>query len=200
MSDVVFRPAVKQIQERKGSRAAYAKVEARGGFRQPMTPELAQFIAGCDSFFLATASADGQPYIQHRGGPPGFLHVLDERTLAFADFRGNRQYITQGNLSENDRAFVFLMDYAEQRRFKLWCRARVVEDDPALLERLTDPSYKGRPEQAIVLTLEAWDQNCPQHIPQLIPAHDVRVALDALTARIAALDAENRDLRERVSR
>ena len=188
----VFSPAVKDVQERRGSRAAYAKLEARGGFESRVTPELAAFIAARDSFFLATASADGQPYVQHRGGPPGFLRVLDEHTLAFADFRGNRQYITLGNLSENERAFVFLIDWAEQRRIKLWCKARVVEDDPRLLARLADPAYGGRPEQAILLTVTAWNENCPQHIPQLLPAEDVARAF-------AALQAENRELRARLS-
>jgi uncharacterized protein len=191
-SDVVFSPAVKQVQARKGSRAAYAKLEARGGFESRITPELAEFIAARDSFFLATASAGGQPYVQHRGGPPGFLRVLDEQTLAFADFRGNRQYITLGNLSENDRAFVFLADWAEQRRIKLWCRARVVEDDPELLARLALADYHGRPEQAIVLSVLAWNENCSQHLPQLLPAQDVARAL-------AALKAENRALRARLS-
>jgi len=172
-SNVVFSAAAKAVQARRGSRAAYAKVEARGGFESRVTPELAEFIAARDSFFLATASADGQPYVQHRGGPPGFLHVLDEQTLAFADFRGNRQYITLGNLSENERAFVFLIDWAEQRRIKLWCRGRVVEDDPGLLTRLSDPDYEGRPEQAIVLTVLAWNENCSQHLPRLLPAEDV---------------------------
>jgi predicted pyridoxine 5'-phosphate oxidase superfamily flavin-nucleotide-binding protein len=188
----VFSTAVKEVQARKGSRAAYAKLEARGGFESRITPELAAFIAARDSFFLATAGADGQPYVQHRGGPPGFLHVQDGHTLAFADFRGNRQYITLGNLSENERAFVFLIDWAEQRRIKLWCRARVVEDDPGLLARLAVPGYEGRPEQAIVLTVLHWNENCSQHIPQLLPAQDVARAF-------AALEAENRELRARLT-
>ena len=188
----IFSPAVRDVQVRRGSRAAYEKLEARGGFGSLVTPELAEFIAARDSFFLATAGADGQPYVQHRGGPPGFLKVLDERTLAFADFRGNRQYITVGNLSENERAFVFLIDWAEQRRIKLWCRARVVEDDPALLARLADPSYEARPEQAIVLTVEHWNENCSQHIPQLLPVPDVARAFEALKQ-------ENQELRARLS-
>ena len=119
------------------------------------------------SFYLATASADGQPYVQHRGGPPGFLRVVDERTLGFADFKGNRQYITTGNLAENGKAFIFIMDYAQRRRVKLWGRARVVEADAALLARLWPEGYEARPEQAILFEIEAWDTNCPQHIPQM---------------------------------
>src|SRR5262245_42771268 len=165
-TDVAFTESVKAIQTRKGSRAPYEKVEERGGWQDRVTPELAAFLAERDSFYLATANAQGQPYVQHRGGPRGFLRVLDERTLGFADFRGNRQYISQGNLAENDRAFLFLMDYRRRRRIKIWGRARVVEDDPALVERLSDPAYEGRPEQAIVFRIEAWDINCPQHIPK----------------------------------
>jgi len=169
-TDWIFTPSVKAVQERKGSRAAYARVEERGGFPSRITPELAEFIAERDSFYLATASAAGQPYVQHRGGPRGFLRVLDDRTLAFADFRGNRQYLSLGNLAENDQAFLFLMDYAERRRIKIWGRARVVEDDPPLLEALADPGYPGRPEQAILFSVEAWNENCSQHIPRRFDA------------------------------
>jgi hypothetical protein len=197
-SDVAFTQSVKSIQARKGSRAAYAKLEQRGGWESRVTPELAAFLAERDSFYLASANAQGQPYVQHRGGPRGFLRVLDERTLAFADFRGNRQYITQGNLAENDRAFLFLMDYARRRRIKIWGRARVVEDDPALLARLADPAYEGRPEQAIVFQIEAWDVNCPQHIPQRFDAAQVAASLAGLTARIEELERENARLRERL--
>jgi predicted pyridoxine 5'-phosphate oxidase superfamily flavin-nucleotide-binding protein len=196
--DVAFTRSVKAVQERKGSRAAYVRLEQRGGWETRVTPELAAFLAERDSFYLATASRDGQPYVQHRGGPPGFLHVLDDRTLAFADFRGNRQYITLGNLAENERAFLFVMDYAQRRRVKLWGRARVVEDDAALLERLSHPSYDAQPEQAIVFTISAWDTNCPQHIPQRFDAARVGEAMERLRARIVALEQENRELRERL--
>jgi len=160
VSDIAFTPAVKAVQEQKGSRSAYARTD----WSDCITPRLAAFIAERDSFYLGTASADGQPYIQHRGGPPGFLKVLDDKTLAFADFRGNRQYITAGNLAENPKAYIFLMDYASRRRIKIWGRARVVDDDPALLTRITDSVYKGKPEQVVLFTIEAWDANCPQHI------------------------------------
>jgi predicted pyridoxine 5'-phosphate oxidase superfamily flavin-nucleotide-binding protein len=193
-SDIAFTPAVKSIQTRKGSRAAYAKVESRG-WRTRVTPDLAEFLAELDMFYLGTASADGQPYIQYRGGSPGFLKVLDDRTLAFADFGGNRQYITLGNLSENPRAFIFLMDYANQRRVKLWGTARVVEDDNDLLDQLSDPEYPGKVERAIVFTVEAWDINCPQHIRPRFPERQVRPVIDRLQARIGELEEELSELR-----
>jgi predicted pyridoxine 5'-phosphate oxidase superfamily flavin-nucleotide-binding protein len=189
-SDVAFTPAVKAVQARRGSRESYAKVEARGGFRTAVTPELVAFLAEARSFYLATTSAHGQPYVQHRGGPPGFLRVLDERTLAFADFKGNRQYITTGNLAENPRAYIFVMDYARRRRVKLWGRARVVEDDPALLDRLWPDGYAARPEQVILFEVEAWDTNCPQHIPQMFHAEDVGRTIVQLQTRISELEAE----------
>jgi uncharacterized protein len=189
-SDVAFTPAVKAEQERRGSRAQYARMERTRGWRSTVTPELAAFLAERDSFYLATANAAGQPYIQHRGGPKGFLRVIDERTLGFADFRGNRQYITAGNLAENDRAFIFLTDYAQQQRIKIWGRARVVEGDEALIASLHAPDYAGKPEQAILFTIEAWDANCRQHIPQLFGAADVAEAVGRLQARIAELEAD----------
>ena len=198
-SDVAFTASVKAIQARKGSRRSYAAMEKRGSWRTAITPELAQFIAQQTSFFLATASRDGQPYIQHRGGPAGFLHMLDERTLAFADFSGNRQYISAGNLAENPKAYLFLIDYAEQRRIKLWGEARVVEDDAALVAKLMPQGYKARAEQAIVFDVSAWDTNCPQHIPQRFEAADVAAALAERDQRIAQLEAEVARLRSRTT-
>ena len=189
-SDVAFTPAVKAIQARKGSRKAYAHVEQNGGWRTEVDDDLAAFLAQTDSLFLATASADGQPYMQHRGGPKGFVKVLDTHTLAFADYSGNRQYITQGNLAENPKAHIFIMDYAHRRRVKLWGTARVVEDDPAMLASLMPAGYKARPEQVILFTITAWDTNCPQHIPQKFDAADVAAALASRDARIAELEAE----------
>ena len=189
-SDVLFSPAVKSVQARKGSRQGFAEREANGGWPAEITPDLATFIAAQTSVFLATASAAGQPYIQHRGGPPGFLRVLDDKTIAFADFRGNRQYITLGNLAENPRAHLFLIDYVHRRRIKIWGSARVVENDPALLASLHPEGYRARPEQAILFTVDAWDANCPQHIPQRIEAADVAAALDLRDRRIAELEAE----------
>ncbi len=193
-SDIAFTPAVKAIQARRGSREIYEKREAAGGFQTRISDDLAGFLADVDTAYLATASADGQPYAQHRGGPKGFIRVVGERTLGFADFKGNRQFITTGNLMENDRAFLFLMDYAHRRRVKIWGRARLLED-PELIRSLTPDSYRARAEQAILFDVEAWDVNCPQHIPQKIDAEDVARALQGLQERIAALEAENAALR-----
>jgi predicted pyridoxine 5'-phosphate oxidase superfamily flavin-nucleotide-binding protein len=198
-SDVAFTDRVKEVQSRLGSRSAYARMEREGGFETEITGEVAAFVAEQRSFFLATASAAGQPYIQHRGGPPGFLHVLDARTLAFADFAGNRQYISLGNLAENPRVHLFLIDYAHQRRVKIWGEARIVEDDPALLARLTPAGYRARPERAMLIRVVAWDANCPQHIPQRLEAGDVQEALAERDRRIAALEAELKALRGRKS-
>lgn len=189
-SDVAFTPAVKAIQKRKGSRDAYSGMEQRGGWRTDIDDDLASFLAETDSFYLATASAEGQPYIQHRGGPKGFVKVLDRNTIAFADYGGNRQYITQGNLSENPKAHIFVMDYAHRRRVKLWGTARVVEDDPALTASLMPHGYKARAEQVILFRVSAWDTNCPQHIPQKFDAPDVAAVLAARDARIAELEAQ----------
>ncbi|MFB9267206.1 pyridoxamine 5'-phosphate oxidase family protein [Bradyrhizobium erythrophlei] len=189
-SDVAFSPAVKAIQTRKGSREAYASVEQHSGWRTEIDEGLAAFLADANSFYFATASAGGQPYIQHRGGPKGFIRILDTRTIAFADFAGNRQYITQGNLSENPKAYIFVMDYVHRRRVKIWGEARVVEDDPALTRALMPQGYKARPEQVILFKIEAWDTNCPQHIPQKFDAADVAAALASRDARIAELEAE----------
>jgi predicted pyridoxine 5'-phosphate oxidase superfamily flavin-nucleotide-binding protein len=197
-SDVAFTERVKGVQERLGSRASYARLERDGGFETAIDDALAAFVAEQRSLFLATASAAGQPYVQHRGGPPGFLHVLDPHTLAFADFAGNRQYISLGNLSENPKVLLFLIDYAERRRVKIWGEAKVVEDDPALLARLTPAGYRARPERAIVIHVTAWDANCPQHIPQRLEAADVEAALAARDARIAELEGEVAELRKRV--
>src|SRR3974390_7033 len=159
----VFTPAVQKAQAERGSAKAYAARDAEG-FPDTITPELAKFITEQDTAYLATATADGAPYIQHRGGPKGFIKVIDEKTLGFADYRGNRQYITLANLSENDRAFLFLLDPARKQRLKLWGRARVVENDAALVENLFDQGYKARPERAILFIIEAWDVNCSSHI------------------------------------
>lgn len=192
-SDVAFTPTVKAIQSRKGSRPAYARMEERGGWERTITPDLASFVSEVRSFFMATANADGQPYVQHRGGPPGFLKVLDERTLGIADFQGNRQYISQGNLQENRKAFIFLIDYMRRRRIKIWGNARIVETDPELLSRVMLADYRAKPEQILLFEIEAWDTNCPQHIPQRFEAEDVSRALASRDARIAELEAMLRE-------
>src|SRR4051812_29376867 len=188
-SDVAFTPAVKAIQSAKGSRDMYAKVEGGQGWETRVTDELEQFIGELDMFYFATANAEGQPYVQYRGGRPGFLKVIDDHTLGFADFGGNKQYITLGNLSQNPKAFIFLMDYVDRRRVKLWGRARVVEDDLALIERLRDVDYKpGRVERAILFEIEAWDMNCSQHIHRRFPQSVVGPLIEKLQGRIKELE------------
>ena len=194
-SDVAFGETVKAIQARKGSRAAYERMERNGSWEQLITAELKTEIEAQTSVFLATANAQGQPYIQHRGGPVGFLRVLDERTIGFADFAGNRQYITQGNLQENPKSHLFVINYASRRRVKIWGTARIVEGDEALVRRLMPVGYRARPEQALLFTLTAWDVNCPRHIPQHFDAADVAAELEARDQRIAALEAEVQRLR-----
>jgi predicted pyridoxine 5'-phosphate oxidase superfamily flavin-nucleotide-binding protein len=189
-SDIAFTPAVKALQEKHGSRRAYSRMEIGQGWETTITPDIAAFIAAQTSVFFGTANASGQPYIQHRGGPAGFLHVLDEHTIAFADLRGNRQYITAGNLAENAKAHLFLIDYTNQQRVKIWGEARVVDDDPALVDKLAAPGDRSRVERAIVFTVKAWDANCPQHIPLRLEAADVERALESRDRRIAELERE----------
>jgi len=193
-SDIVFTPSVKALQQARGSRHAYARMEEGRGWPTAITDDIRGFIEAQTSVFLATANADGQPYIQHRGGPAGFLHVLDEHTIAFADFSGNRQFVTTGNLADNPKAQLFLMDYAQRQRLKIWGEARV-ETDPALVQRLMPRGYKARAEQAIVFTVKTWDANCPQHIPQLVPVDEVMPAIAERDRRIAALEKEVATLR-----
>ena len=189
-SDIGFSPAVKAIQAEKGSRDSYAKMEQRGGWKTTVTPELETFISQLDMFYLGTASAAGQPYIQYRGGAPGFLKVIDEKTLGFADFAGNQQFISLGNLSENPKAFIFLMDYVHSRRIKLWGNAKVVEGDAALEERLRNQDYPGRVERVILFEIEAWDINCPQHIHKRFPQREVALVVEQLRQRVQELEAQ----------
>jgi len=193
-SDVAFSEAVKAQQTRMGSRRAYAHMEEGSGWQTRITAELAEFIAARDSFYLATANAAGQPYIQHRGGPAGFLRVLDEQTLGFADYAGNKQYITLGNLQENVKTHVFLMDYAHRRRIKIWGELSAVEGDTALNARLKPDGYRARVERVMLIKVTAWDVNCPQHIPVKIDVADVTAAIEKRDARIAELEAEVRKL------
>ena len=195
-SDIAFTPTVKRLQSRKGSRTAYRRMEEGGSWQTRITPDLVQFIAAQRSAFLATSNERGQPYIQHRGGPPGFLHVLDDRTIGLVDFRGNRQYVTQGNLSVNPLAHLFLIDYSTRSRIKIWGEARVVEGDEALLEKLMPEGYKARPEQVILFTVSAWDANCPKHIPQRFEAEEVEAALAERDAQLERLRRENMRLRK----
>ena len=195
ISDIAFTTAVKVAQEQRGSREAYTRMEQRGGWQSKVTADLVEFIAQRDSFYLSTPSAEGQPYIQHRGGPKGFLKVLDEQTLAFADFVGNAQYISIGNLDENDKAFIFLMDYPNRRRIKIWGTAKVVEGDDELLNRLIDSDYPGKPERAFVFQVQAWDVNCPQHIEPRWTEEELSPVIDKLRTRVDQLEAENARLR-----
>jgi predicted pyridoxine 5'-phosphate oxidase superfamily flavin-nucleotide-binding protein len=193
-SEIVFPPAAQQAQAQRGSAHRYERRVA-AGFPDRVTPDLAAFIGDLDTAFLATVSAAGAPYIQHRGGPKGFIKVLDDKTLGFADYAGNKQYTTISNLAENDRAYLFLLDFAARRRIKLWGRARVVENDPTLIARLADPGYRARPERAILFTVEAWDVNCSQHITARFSEAEIAEATAILRDRIATLEAENARLR-----
>jgi len=187
-SDIAFTPSVKAIQEKFHSRSSYARMEQSGGWQSDITPQLTQFLSMMDSFYLSTSNASGQPYTQHRGGPKGFLKVIDNKTLAFADFSGNRQYITTGNLSDNDKAFIFLMDYPSQTRIKIWGTAKVVEDDKELLESLSNASYKAKLERVIVFSVEAWDINCRQHIKQRFTQEDIKGITEPLEKKVLELE------------
>jgi predicted pyridoxine 5'-phosphate oxidase superfamily flavin-nucleotide-binding protein len=197
-SDVAFSPSVKAIQFRKGSRRAYASMEEKGSWQTRITPNLAEFIKAQTSVFLATVNAQGQPYIQHRGGPPGFLRVLDDRTIGFADFVGNRQYITFGNLADNPKANLFLIDYRHQQRVKIWGDAQVIEGDTNLIARLFPKGYNARPEQAVLFTVSAWDANCRQHIPQRFDVAEVTTSIAEKDEQIVNLKLEIERLRERL--
>ncbi len=199
VSDIAFTPAVKTQQTARGSRDGYARMEQGRGWKSAVDERLKDFIAERDSFYLGTTNAQGQPYIQHRGGPKGFLKVLDEHTLAFADFGGNQQYITLGNLSDNEQAFIFLMDYPKRRRIKVWGRARVVDDNEELLKKVTDNEYAATPERVIVFTIEAWDVNCPQHIEPRFTEADIAEQLVDVKKRISELEAENIELKRRLA-
>ena len=196
VSDIAFTPSVKAAQQFRGSRESYERMEQRSGWQNRVTPDLAAFVAERDSFYLGTASRDGQPYIQHRGGPKGFLRVVDETTLGFADFVGNAQYISVGNLDENNKACLFLMDYPNRRRIKMWGTAEIVEGDSQLLRNLSDADYGGRPERAILFHIEAWDVNCPQHILPRWSEAEFAPIDETLRSRIVELERENQQLRD----
>jgi len=190
VSDIAFTPAVKAEQEKRGSRQGYQSMAERRDWPDKVTADLAAFIAGSDSFYLASVGSDGHPYIQHRGGPKGFLKVLDERTLAIADYSGNRQYITLGNVAGNDKVCLFLMDYPNRRRVKLWARAEAVEKVPDVIARVSDPGYGAPVERALLFHVEAWDVNCPKHITPRFTEAEIAAAIAPLQARIAELEAE----------
>lgn len=198
-SDIVFTSAVKSRQQEMGSRAGYAKFESTRGWESRVTPILADFIAAQSSMYMATANAQGQPYMQHRGGPPGFLHVLDEQTLAFADYAGNKQYITAGNLDENPKAQLFLMDYVNAQRVKIWGEAKVVTGDRELTARVSSPDYPAKVERVIVFTIKAWDANCHKHIPKLLKVEDVLPVIQERDRKIAVLEERLKALEKRLS-
>jgi predicted pyridoxine 5'-phosphate oxidase superfamily flavin-nucleotide-binding protein len=196
ISDIAFTPAVKLAQKQRGSRNNYQRAEQRGGWQHELTLELAAFISERDSFYLGTASADGQPYIQHRGGAKGFLKIVDEKTLGFADFVGNAQYISVGNLDENNKAFIFLMDYPNRRRIKIWGTSEIVEGNDTLLQKLTDDDYKGKPQRSFLFHIEAWDANCPQHILPRWTEDEIAPLVESLKTRVEELERENQRLRD----
>lgn len=187
-SDIAFTPAVKVLQKKYNSRNSYARMEVNGGWQSEITPQLKQFLNGLDSFYLGTSNADGQPYIQHRGGPKGFLKVLDKKRLVFADYSGNKQYISTGNLSENNKGFIFLMDYPNRTRIKIWGTINVIFDDKELLDSLSDSSYRARLERAMIFTVDAWDANCPQHIKQRFTSEDIDKITKPLLSKIKELE------------
>ncbi len=199
ISDIAFTPSVKLAQQQRGSRDNYQRMEQRGGWQQEVTSDLATFIGERDSFYLGTASADGQPYIQHRGGPKGFLKVIDQNTLGFSDFVGNAQYISIGNLDENNKAFIFLMDYPNRRRIKIWGTAEIVEGDAELVQQLSDDDYQAKPQRAVMFHIEAWDVNCPQHILPRWTEAEISPVVETLKARVEELELENQRLRDRAS-
>jgi uncharacterized protein len=188
--EIAFTPEVKAAQEQRGSRQTYEKYIANGTANNAITAKIEEFIAQLDGFYLGTVSSNGYPYIQFRGGSPGFLKVLDEKTLGFADFLGNVQYITVGNLSGNDKAFLFLMDYRHRRRIKIWGRAKFVEGDAQLIEQLRVPGYEAEIERAILFHVEAISENCPQHIPIRYSEIEVERLMAPLSARIAQLEQQ----------
>lgn len=188
--EIAFTPDVQAAQAERGSRQIYERYMAKGPANDTITPELAEFIARLDGCYLGTVSSNGYPYIQFRGGPPGFLQVLDDRTLGFADLSGNVQYITVGNVSGNHKAFLFLMDYRHRKRIKLWGWAEYVEGESALLEQLRVPDYAAVAERAVLFHLEAFSENCSQHIPVRYSEAEMAATIAPLQNRIAELEQQ----------
>lgn len=191
-SDITFTPSVKDAQERYGTREGNRNFELADDPRNELTETEIQFIEARDSFYQATVAENGWPYVQHRGGPIGFLKVLDARTIGFADFRGNRQYLSVGNINADDRISMILMDYPRRRRLKLWGRARIVHESeqPEIISALEDPAYRARIERAIVITIEAFDWNCPQHITPRFSEDEIRAYVEPIIAENENLKAQ----------
>jgi len=193
-SDIVFTPAVKRFQEQFKSRNSYARMEQFGGWNTKVSKDLESFLEGMDSFYFGSANSDGQPYIQHRGGEKGFLKVIDNETLAFADFSGNKQYISIGNLSENNKATIFLMHYASKTRIKIWGTA-YVDTDETLINSLRDENYSAKIERVIVFKVKAWDVNCKQHIKQRFTADEIKHITEPLETKIKTLETTIKQLK-----
>mgnify|MGYP002624177424 CR=1 FL=1 len=201
-AEIAFTPKVLEEQARQGSAPSYAKfLEAQAEPGDAVGPAEADFISRRDGFFQASVAENGWPYVQFRGGPVGFLKVLDDKTLAYADFRGNRQYLSVGNLRADDRVSLILVDYPNRRRLKVWGHARIVdrEEDRALVSRLHDPAYRALPERAVIIKVAALDWNCPQHLPQRFTLEELEPALAPLRAELERLRAENAALRGAVA-
>ncbi|HHJ20415.1 MAG TPA: pyridoxamine 5'-phosphate oxidase family protein, partial [Gammaproteobacteria bacterium] len=196
---ILFSPATRAIQERYGSRDTIARMETRGHWKSRLPEDVISFIRARNSFYIGTASCEGRPYIQHRGGPTGFIHVLDQETLAWPEFKGNRQHITAGNLSENNQAFIFLMDYSLPRRIKLWGRAEVVEDSNALIPDIRSQPYYAKIARAIRFTVEVWDENCRQYIPDYSADSELMIKLQKSQNKITSLENEIKRLRQLVT-
>ena len=197
-ADIAFTPSVRAVQEAQGSAQAYGKFlrpEAEGGNR--LSEREAAFISRRDGFYQSTVSETGWPYVQFRGGPSGFLKVIDDKTIAYADFRGNRQYLSVGNLAANDRVSLILMDYPNRQRLKIWGRVKLVDatEAPELIAELHDETYRARPERAVVITIEAFDWNCPQHIPRRFTLDEFEEKFESLREEITQLRAENERLK-----
>ncbi len=190
ISDIAFSPTVKDYQEKEGSRFSYQKVAESRDWQNTITDRLRSFVANRDSFYLATVNKDGQPYIQHRGGPKGFLKVLDDHTLGFADYSGNRQFISAGNLQDSKKVSLFLMDYPTRSRIKIWGEARIIEKDDKLMDQLKDDDYKAINERAMIITLKAWDVNCPQHITPRYTLEELEPQIGDLKDRIKELEVK----------
>lgn len=188
--EIAFTAEVKAAQAERGSRETYERYISNGATNDKITPQLKEFIAEIEGFYLGTIQSNGYPYIQFRGGEKGFLQVLDEKTLGFADYSGNLQYITVGNLSAENKAFIFLMDYRHRKRVKIWGKAKYIEGDEALIERLRTPDYPAKIERVILFELEAYSENCPQHIPIRYSQTEVDAIIAPLQARIVELEQQ----------
>lgn len=188
--EIAFTAEVKAAQAERGSRETYERYISNGAANDKITPQLKEFIAEIEGFYLGTVQSNGYPYIQFRGGKKGFLQMLDEKTLGFADYSGNLQYITVGNLSAENKAFIFLMDYRHRKRVKIWGKAKYIEGDEALIERLRTPDYPAKIERIILFELEAYSENCPQHIPIRYSQTEVDAIIAPLQARIVELEQQ----------